>query len=145
LDPVLRELGQTRAGWAVGSQFVYSQHCKSCRALGMTEEKIAAIPAWPTSDLFTPLERAALALTAGPVDDRGRVPDGVVAVLQANLPDEQILELAYITAMYAMHAQICRALRLEYDDRDEPNIEIAAPAGAAARDVGADITAREDR
>ena len=33
LDPVLRELGQTWAGWAVGSQFVFSQHCKSLRGL----------------------------------------------------------------------------------------------------------------
>ena len=33
LDPVLRELGQTRAGWAIGSQFVFSQHCKSLRGL----------------------------------------------------------------------------------------------------------------
>src|SRR5688500_2193744 len=31
LDPKLRELGMTRAGWARGSQFVFSQHCKSCR------------------------------------------------------------------------------------------------------------------
>jgi alkylhydroperoxidase family enzyme len=29
----LRELGQIRAGWARASQFVFSQHCKSCRAL----------------------------------------------------------------------------------------------------------------
>ncbi|MDQ3312598.1 MAG: carboxymuconolactone decarboxylase family protein, partial [Actinomycetota bacterium] len=35
LSPELMELGQTRAGWLVGSQFVYSQHCKSCRTLGM--------------------------------------------------------------------------------------------------------------
>ncbi|MGH6970240.1 MAG: carboxymuconolactone decarboxylase family protein, partial [Caulobacteraceae bacterium] len=26
IDPVLRELGQTRVGWAKGSQFVFSQH-----------------------------------------------------------------------------------------------------------------------
>src|SRR6186997_2943380 len=37
LDPQLRELGQTRAGWTRGSQFVFSQHCKSCRAIGMSE------------------------------------------------------------------------------------------------------------
>src|SRR5688500_14489941 len=60
LDPVLRELGQTRAGWARGSQFVFSQHCKSCRALGMSEEKIAAIPSWGASDEFSPIERAVL-------------------------------------------------------------------------------------
>ena len=29
LDPKLRELGQTRAGYARGSQFVFSQHCKA--------------------------------------------------------------------------------------------------------------------
>ena len=44
--PELRELGQTRAGWLVGSQFVFSQHCKSCRALGFSEEKIEALKAW---------------------------------------------------------------------------------------------------
>ncbi|MFM1959763.1 MAG: hypothetical protein RL588_1280, partial [Pseudomonadota bacterium] len=38
IDPVLRELGQTRAGWAHGSQFVFSQHCKSLRGLGVPEE-----------------------------------------------------------------------------------------------------------
>ena len=41
LDPKLRELGQTRAGWCVGSRFVYSQHCKSCRTVGIVEEKAA--------------------------------------------------------------------------------------------------------
>ena len=37
IDPVLRELGQTRAGWVKGSQFVFSQHCKSLRGLGVSE------------------------------------------------------------------------------------------------------------
>jgi len=36
LPPALRELGQTRVGWAIGSQFVFSQHCKSCRAAGLS-------------------------------------------------------------------------------------------------------------
>ena len=54
LDPTLRELGQTRAGWARGSQFVFSQHCKSCRALGFSEEKIAAIAAWGVATCFSP-------------------------------------------------------------------------------------------
>ena len=43
--PELRELGQTRAGWLVGSQFVFSQHCKACRAYGFAPEKIEAIKA----------------------------------------------------------------------------------------------------
>ena len=57
----------------------------------------------------------------------GRVPDGTFAVLQKYLTDEAILELTYITCMYEMHATMCRALRLEYDDVDERICEIPAP------------------
>jgi alkylhydroperoxidase family enzyme len=140
LDPVLRELGQTRAGWVRGSQFVYSQHCKSCRALGMSDDKIAAIPAWQVSDLFGPVERAVLAYTDCLVLDGGRTPDALFDTLREHLIDEEILELTYITAMYDMHAVMTRALRLEFDDRDEPIVEVAAPDGFAGFDVGAAIS-----
>ena len=143
VDPVLRELGQTRAGWLRGSQFVYSQHCKACRALGMSEERIAAIAHWQVADCFSPIERAVLAYTDALVGDGGRVSDGVFDVLRRHLNDEQILEFTYVTAMYDMHAVISRALRLEYDDRPEPIVEIAAPEGFGARDIGADIAAPE--
>jgi alkylhydroperoxidase family enzyme len=139
LDPVLRELGQTRAGWSVGSQFVYSQHCKSCRSLGMSEAKISAIQSWQVSDLFSPVERAVLAFTDALSAGGGRVSDDVFAVLRDHLSDEAILELTYVTTMYVMHAIISRALRVEYDDRDDPITEIAAPEGQDARDTAADI------
>jgi alkylhydroperoxidase family enzyme len=141
LPPTLRELGQTRAGWTRGSQFVFSQHCKSCRNLGMSEEKIAAIPSWAVATCFDPAERAVLAYTDALVLDGGRVADGVFDELRRHLSDEAVLELTYITAMYEMHAVISRALRLEWDDRDDPIVEVAAPEGAAARDIGADISA----
>lgn len=131
LDPQLRELGQTRAGYNRGSQFVYSQHCKSCRSVGITEEKIQAIASWSVSTLFTPLERAVLAYTDALVLEGGRVSDEVFAALKEQLSDEEILELTYITALYEMHAVMSRALRLEYDDVDEPIVEIAAPAGGS--------------
>jgi alkylhydroperoxidase family enzyme len=140
LDPVLRELGQTRAGWMVGSQFVYSQHCKSCRALDMSEDKIAAITSWQVSDLFSPVERAVLAYTDALSVAGGRVSDEVFAALTSHLGDEEILELTYITAMYVMHAIMSRALNLEWDDRADPITEVAAPEGQQARDVGADIS-----
>ena len=142
LDPTLRELGQARAGWACQAQFVFSQHCKSCRALGMSEDKIRAIPGWQVSDLFSPLERAVLALTDALALDLGRVSDDVFAVLQDQLSDEQILELVYITSMYIQHAIMARALRVEFDDVDERIVEVPGPHGSlAARDVGADISA----
>lgn len=127
LDPKLRELGQTRAGFSVGSQFVFSQHCKACRDIGVTEEQIKAIPAWQVATCFSPIEAAVLAYTDALVLQLGRVPDGVFKALKSQLSDEEILELTYITCTYMMHSVMSRALRLEYDDVDERVVEIASP------------------
>ncbi|MEO0463890.1 MAG: carboxymuconolactone decarboxylase family protein [Pseudomonadota bacterium] len=134
LDPALRELGQTWAGWACGSQFVFSQHCKSLRGLGVAEEKIAAIPVWQTSSVFDARERLVLAYADRLVTHYGRVPDALFAELKAEFSDEEILELTYVTAMYMMHAVMSRALRTEFDDRDDPITEVPAPEGFDAMD-----------
>ncbi|WP_028659393.1 carboxymuconolactone decarboxylase family protein [Nocardioides insulae] len=124
LDPVLRELGQARAGWVRGSQFVFSQHCKSLRDLGVSEERIAAVSTGAASPLFDEAERYVLAYTDALVDQGGRVSDGLFAGLREHLDDLEILELTYITAMYDMHAVIAKALHLEYDNREDPIVEI---------------------
>ena len=132
LDPKLRELGQTRAGWARGSQFVFSQHCKASRGVGLGEDKIAAIPHWQVAECYSPVERAVLAYTDGMVLQGGRVADGIFAALKAHLCDEEILELTYIVGLYDMHAVMTKALRLEYDDVDDRIVEVAAPAGTSS-------------
>ncbi len=131
LDPKLRELGQTRAGYTRQSQFVFSQHCKAARAAGLSEEQVRAIPSWTIATCFAPLERAVLAYTDGLVLEGGRVSDEVFAALRAGLSEQQILELTYITCLYEMHAVMTRALRLEYDDVPERIVEIPAPSGDA--------------
>ncbi len=128
LNPLFRELAQTRAGWLVGSQFVFSQHCKSCRQVGVSDEKVAALKDWQVAECFTAEERAVLAYVDCLVALRGRVPDGIFAKLKSFLSDEEILELTYTTCMYDMHAVMTKALRLEYDDRDDPVVEIPVPA-----------------
>jgi alkylhydroperoxidase family enzyme len=140
LHPTRRELGQTRAGWLVGSQFVFSQHCKACRALGFPEEKIEAIKSWSVSDLFEDDERALLAFTDGLVLGHGRIDDATFAAMKEHFSDEEILEFAYITMMYSMHAVLSRALRLEFDDRDDPIVEIAAPDDYVPENLGRQIS-----
>jgi alkylhydroperoxidase family enzyme len=76
---------------------------------------------------FTPLERAVLAYTDGLALEQGRVPDGVFEALRTGLSDEEILELTYITSLYLMHGIMSRALRTEFDDRDDPIAEVRAP------------------
>ena len=140
LDAKLRELGQTRAGFSVGSQFVFSQHCKASRDAGLSEAQIDAIPHWQVADCFSDIERAVLAYTDALVLQHGRVPDGVFEVLKAHLSDEEILEFTYVTCTYMMHAVMSRALRLEYDDVDERVVEIAAPD-----EVASDVMAMVDK
>jgi alkylhydroperoxidase family enzyme len=140
LRPDLRELAQARVGWAVGSRFVFSQHCKGARAAGVGEEKVAAIPHWSAASCFDDTERAVLAYTDCLALQAGRVPDGLFAQLRERFSDRAIMELTYVTGMYLMHAVIARALRLAYDDRDEPVVEVPVPeGGAAAVDIGTSI------
>lgn len=131
LSPVLQELAQTRAGYARGSQFVYSQHVKACRTVGLTEEQIDAVRAWSVANCFSPAQRAVLAYTDCLVLEGGRVPDAVFDSLRSHINDEEILELTYITCTYDMHATMCRALRLEFDDVDDRITEVPAPEDAA--------------
>ena len=137
ISPQLRELGQTRAGWLVGSQFVFSQHCKSCRALGFSEEKIEALKSWQVSDLFEPVERALLAYTDGLVLAHGRVVRRRVRRV-ARTPQRRSRSWSSPTSRmtYTLHAVMSVALRLEFDNREDPIVEIAAPEGYVAADIG---------
>ena len=142
ISPQLRELGQMRAGYARGSQFVFSQHCKAARDVGLEEEKIQAIPAWSVSSIFSPIERAVLAYVDCLVLESGRVPDDVFDALRQELNDTEILELTYVTCTYDMHATMSRALRLEFDDVDDPITEVPAPEGGSI-DVMAAVDSAE--
>lgn len=124
LDPVLRELGQARAGYASASAFVFSQHCKSLRGLGVSEERIAAVAHWPAADCFSEVERLVLAYTDCLVLELGRVPDVLFDALRRHLDDVELLELTYITTLYFQHAVMSKALRTELDDVDEPIREV---------------------
>jgi alkylhydroperoxidase family enzyme len=130
LDPRLREIAQTRVGWAAGSQFVFSQHCKSLRTLGVGDDVVGAIPHWAAATCFDETERLVLAYMDCLVFDRGRVPDGLFDALRKNLSDEEILELTYIGSLYLQHAVMSRALRTEFDDRREAVVEVDAPTAS---------------
>ena len=134
LDPKHRELGQTRAGWLNGSQFVYSQHCKMSRKAGLSDAQIDAIKAWPVADCFDATERSVLAYVDSLVLQRGRVPDAVFETLKAHFTDEQIVELTYVVCCYDGYSVLTKALRLEFDDRDDPIVEVAAPKSYGGQD-----------
>jgi len=139
----LKELGRLRAAWAVQSQFVFSQHCKAGRAEGLTDEQIDAIPNWEIASCFSEKERAFLAFADALALQHGRVAPGLASRLTELSSDSEILEFTYSTLTYILHATMCRALRLEFDDVDERIVEVAAPEGFEQLDVNAVISARE--
>lgn len=124
LDAVHRELGQARIGWVAGSQFVFSQHSKSLRGLGVSDAKIDAVAHWQASDEFDETERLVLAYTDCLGYGHGRVPDELFDKLKDAIGEVAVMELTYITTMYLQHAVITRALRLENDDVDERVAEV---------------------
>ncbi|MCR5872726.1 hypothetical protein LRS10_00080 [Phenylobacterium sp. J426] len=101
---------------------------------GRPEEKIAAIPHWTVSDVYDEKERAVLAYADCLTLGDGRTPTEVFEKLRTFWGDEEIFEFTYITTLYAMHAVITRALRMEFDNREDPIVEVAAPEGFNATD-----------
>ena len=127
LDPKLRELAILRTGIVGDSKFEYSQHMKVARMAGISEEKLAAIKGWKTSDLFLPIERAVMA-ASDEILSLNRVEDETFAALKQHLSDPEILELFVVVGLWRMHGLIVRALHLEYDTDTTSRLkEVPAP------------------
>lgn len=62
-DAKLRELVRIRASQINGCAYCIDMHTKDARAVGETEQRIYALPAWRETGFFSPRERAALAFT----------------------------------------------------------------------------------
>jgi AhpD family alkylhydroperoxidase len=62
-DPNLRELVRIRASQLNGCAYCIDMHTKDARALGESEQRIYALPAWRETPFFTARERAALGFT----------------------------------------------------------------------------------
>jgi AhpD family alkylhydroperoxidase len=62
-DPRLRELVRVRASQINGCAYCIDMHTKDARAIGETEQRLYALPAWREAPFFTERERAALAFT----------------------------------------------------------------------------------
>jgi alkylhydroperoxidase family enzyme len=134
VDAKLREIALIRTGYVKQSRFVFSQHCKAARRVGVEEAKIAAVAYWTIADVFTEAERAVLAYVDGLMLENGRVHDAVFEVLKKHLSEEAILGLTHVVNMYSLHAVSTRALRLEYDDIGERITEIPVPETRRVQD-----------
>ena len=75
---------------------------------GASDAKIAALAHWQDSDLFTPAERAALAIAEAITQTPANVSDGLYAEARLHFSDTQMVELAATAAMENFRARFNR-------------------------------------
>jgi alkylhydroperoxidase family enzyme len=80
---------------------------------GASAEKIAAVAPFRTSALFSPAEKAALALAEAMTVTPAEVSDAIFAGARAHFSDEQLVELAATAAMENYRARFNRAFGVE--------------------------------
>ena len=106
IDPRLRELVRVRASQLNGCAYCIDMHTKDARAIGETEQRLFALPAWRETPFFTTRERAALAFTESvTLLAAGHVPDEAYDAVAAEFgPDEVAALISLIIAINAWNA-----------------------------------------
>ena len=91
IDPRLRELIRVRASQLNGCAYCIDMHAKDARAVGETEQRLYALPAWRETGFFSDRERAALALTEEvTLLATAHVPDAAYAAAAARFSETEM-------------------------------------------------------
>jgi len=100
IDPRVRELVRIRASQLNGCAYCIDMHTKDARAIGETEQRIYALPAWRETPFFTDRERAALAFTetVTMLADT-HVPDEAYAAVAAEYSEQEVTALISLIVM----------------------------------------------
>jgi AhpD family alkylhydroperoxidase len=105
-DPRLRELVRVRASQINGCAYCIDMHTKDARAIGESEQRLYALPAFRDTPFFTEKERAALAFTeAVTLLAADHVPDEAYEAIATHYtPDEVGALLSLIVTINAWNA-----------------------------------------
>lgn len=94
LDKHLYELIKLRASQINGCAYCINMHSRDARKLGETEQRLYLLDAWQETDLYTPKERAALALTESmTLISETRVPNQVYEEAAAHFDEKELAAL----------------------------------------------------
>ena len=115
LDPGLRELAILEVARHSGAEYEWVQHAAIAAAVGVGDEKIAAVE---SSDLeagcLLPAERAVLRFTRETLDDVG-VSEETFDSASAHLSAREIVELLLVVGAYRMLAGVMESCAIDLD------------------------------
>ncbi|MEV4169366.1 carboxymuconolactone decarboxylase family protein [Nonomuraea sp. NPDC049709] len=109
------ELVKLRASQINGCAYCVDMHSRDMKKAGESDERLWMVAAWREATVFTPEERAALALTeeATRLADREAVPDAVWQQAAEYYSDEQLAVLVVAIAMINTWNRINVTARVE--------------------------------
>lgn len=112
LAPRLRELAVLATAYALDVPYERFHHVPAARRVGVTEEQLAAFPAWRAAPVFDRTERAVLDY-ADQVARTRSVDDAAFSALRDVLSPAEIVDLALTCGWYHLCAAILGPLQIE--------------------------------
>jgi alkylhydroperoxidase family enzyme len=106
VDPVTLELCRLRMATLIGSVADMTTREPRAVAAGLTEETIEALPAWPTSELFSDAQRCALGFAEQYVIDAHGFTDDDMADMHEHFTDPQLASLTTACAVFDALARV---------------------------------------
>jgi alkylhydroperoxidase family enzyme len=129
VDPVLLELIRLRVAMLHGVQSELVLRYDAAIERGLTEQKVEALPSWPTSPLYSELERQVLRLAEQFVIDPHGVTDADVAPVRAALSSPGVVALMNAIALIDHLDRVRTAL--EICPSSDRALVVAAPGPGA--------------
>jgi alkylhydroperoxidase family enzyme len=110
-----REIAILRLAWLYRQEYEWRQHVAISRAIGMSEQEIAATRQGPDDPVWSPLDRHVLAATDQAYAGK-TVEDATWAGLAAHFDHSQMLELLFTIGTFAMMSWIFNSTGLQVED-----------------------------
>jgi 4-carboxymuconolactone decarboxylase len=120
LDPRERELLILRVGWRTHCRYELEQHVRMARAVGLSEDEIAAVAGDPDSPFWGSRDRDLLCAVDQMVDDF-RVEDATWDRLAAQFNEPELLEMLFVVGTYLCLALVLNSVGLEADAHPHDN------------------------
>ncbi|MGH2955582.1 MAG: carboxymuconolactone decarboxylase family protein [Solirubrobacterales bacterium] len=115
LDPLLRELVILQVAHTEGAEYEWVQHTGIAKAVGATDEQIAAIEAGELESPELDERQSAVLRVARAVVAEGAAPEDEVKALAELLGPRQMVELLLVIGQYMGVARLVATLGLEPD------------------------------
>jgi len=110
LEPILRSLVQTRISQINGCSFCVDLNSAAVLERHGSAEKLAALPDYASSALFSEREHSAIAYAEAVTDSTRRVDDALFGQLQRHFTEQEIVELTALIAFQNMSSKFNAAL-----------------------------------